>query len=381
MMACQSCQRQLSLLARQTTTNSTTSELLVAATAKVTGAKGRQLITSRRRPLSTLSSSTVSNPPNPRTIPLTTTQHQQRRTYASKDEEKEHPSYTKIYGAQLRRWIESTNKPFEVIAATKHIYKTASTQATYTMDPIAVKADTIAKTADGEHLGTPVKSEWFDVLNFPPTFSTWAQVTMLHLWTVFARARDLPREQAKNWQAQLTDHFFFDAEERMDLLHGISSRGLRQRYLKDLFQQWRGVVVAYDEGLFRRDAILASAVWRNLFKADPNVNFRDLAAVVCWIRLVMKDLDGMANQDLFNHTSPILRKSVTAQYDMVDRPVESLKQLYKSPFGPFGQLEMDQQEKERRERFEAKESEKTKEGGSGIAARRQEKSPRLVYHA
>ena len=60
----------------------------------------------------------------------------------------------------------------------------------------------------------------------------------------------------------------------MDVVHDMGSSSIRQRYLKDLFVQWRGVILAYDEGLVKGDAVLAAAVWRNLFKAREDVDVR-----------------------------------------------------------------------------------------------------------
>lgn len=122
---------------------------------------------------------------------------------------------------------------------------------------------------------------------------------MLHMYLVFARVRNLEAEAARTWQKQLVDHFFFDAEDRMELSHGLASRGLRHRYLKDIFVQWRGVIVAYDEGVIKGDAVLAAAVWRNVFKAREDADVRAVAAIVSWMRLCLKMLDQMPDEALF----------------------------------------------------------------------------------
>lgn len=70
----------------------------------------------------------------------------------------------------------------------------------------------------------------------------------------------------------------------MDTLHSITARGTRAKYLKDLFLQWRGVLVSYDEGLMKGDAVLASAVWRNVFSGKDDVDPVKLAMVVAWLR-------------------------------------------------------------------------------------------------
>jgi cytochrome b pre-mRNA-processing protein 3 len=147
---------------------------------------------------------------------------------------------------------------------------------------------------------------------------------MLHMYLVFARLRNLDRDAARSWQAQLVDHFFFDAEEQMDVSHGISSRGLRHRYLKDLFVQWRGIIAAYDEGIFKGDAVLASAVWRNVFKAREDVDVRALAAIVSWMRLSLKMLDQMPDEALFARAESALRWPAKNEFANVDRPTRQL---------------------------------------------------------
>jgi len=126
-----------------------------------------------------------------------------------------------------------------------------------------------------------------------PTFSAWAHVAMLHMYLVVARLRACEPEVYEAWQAQLVDHFFHEAEKRMGVDHEISSGMVRQRYLKDLFVQWRGLLLAYDEGVVKGDAVLASAVWRNLYKAREDVDVRLLAGVVSFMRRCMAEFDRM----------------------------------------------------------------------------------------
>ncbi|KAJ8114124.1 hypothetical protein ONZ43_g4978 [Nemania bipapillata] len=219
--------------------------------------------------------------------------------------------------------MQRSAEPYRVVAATREIYEACSKAAPYKIDPIAIQAGTIPKTPEGEDLGEG-KGMWHDDFKLPPTFSTWSQVTMLHMYLVFARLRNLDRDAARSWQAQLVDHFFFDAEERMDLGHGISSRALRGRYLKDLFVQWRGIVAAYDEGVAKGDAVLASAVWRNVFKAREDVCVRDLAAIVSWMRLCLKMLDQMPNEALLARAGTALKWPAKNEFAVVDKPMRQL---------------------------------------------------------
>lgn len=193
--------------------------------------------------------------------------------------------------------------------------------------------------------------------NLLPTFSTWAQLTMLHLYLVTARLRCLPTvEQAKSWQHQLIDHFFYAAEEVMDVRHGIRSSMLRQRYLKDLFVQWRGLTAAYDEGLVKGDAVLAAAVWRNLYRCrtdeeseeEPSrtgdgttaaagaaagglevppqkpVQVHHLAAIVAYMRATLVDLEALADDELGEYGREVFTRDIGKMPALVDRPADGM---------------------------------------------------------
>jgi len=58
--------------------------------------------------------------------------------------------------------------------------------------------------------------------------------------------------------------------------------------LKDLFLQWRGVLAAYDEGLVKGDAVLGSAIWRNLYRGQEEVDWEKVAIVVAYMRRAVK---------------------------------------------------------------------------------------------
>ena len=84
----------------------------------------------------------------------------------------------------------------------------------------------------------------------------------------------------------------------MTIQHGMHARGTRNKYLKDLFIQWRGLLAAYDEGLAKGDAVLAAALWRNVFKADEDVDVKGLALVVSYMRRTLKGLDALPDDQL-----------------------------------------------------------------------------------
>lgn len=116
------------------------------------------------------------------------------------------------------------------------------------------------------------------------------------MYLLTTRIRCFPAAHAPIWQQHMLDHFFYEAEDRMTVLHQLHARGVRNRYLKDLFVQWRGALASYDEGLMKGDAVLAAAVWRNVFKADEEVDLRGVGMVVSFMRRVLKTLDSVEDE-------------------------------------------------------------------------------------
>lgn len=143
---------------------------------------------------------------------------------------------------------------------------------------------------------------------------------MLHLYLLNARVRCFDRDEFRNWSQQLVDHFFFECEKKMHVDHHITSSALRQRYLKDIFVQWRGLLLAYDEGIVKGDAVLASAVWRNLFKGDPDVDPRALVAVVGWMRSSLATLEGTTDMAFPQAAGEILEKPVDVFWTRLEEP-------------------------------------------------------------
>ena len=82
----------------------------------------------------------------------------------------------------------------------------------------------------------------------------------------------------------------------MAMWHGMAARGTRNKYLKDLLEQWRGVLLSYDEGIIKGDAVLAGAVWRNVFKGGVGVRVEDVAVVTAYMRRELQMLDSVSDE-------------------------------------------------------------------------------------
>ncbi|ODA80065.1 hypothetical protein RJ55_03023 [Drechmeria coniospora] len=212
---------------------------------------------------------------------------------------------------------------YRVLGTSERLYKACSKSADYKISDEQRKNDEVERLEDGEELGTPVDGDnvWHNAFKLQPSFSTWSHVTMLHLYLVNARVRMLDADAYRNWQQQLIDHFFFECEKKMHLDHGITSSALRQRYLKDIFIQWRGLLLAYDEGLIKGDAILASAIWRNLFKGSPDADPRALLAIVGWMRASLAALEVTSDATFPQRVVDILARPVDVFWTRLEGPL------------------------------------------------------------
>ncbi|KAK2750677.1 Protein cbp3, mitochondrial [Myotisia sp. PD_48] len=188
------------------------------------------------------------------------------------------------------RSITRSAEPYIAYGFTKKLFDACAIQANYTIPEKLKIANQIPKTPEGEDIGEG-SGWWYEDIGLLPTFSSWSQITFLNMYLITVRLRALPTpESYRSYSRHFFDHFSHEAERRMDVLHGITSGGIRVKYLKDLFLQWRGVLAAYDEGLIKGDAELAAAVWRNLWKASEtdskgnDLDWTKVAAVVLFLR-------------------------------------------------------------------------------------------------
>ncbi|PWN88607.1 hypothetical protein FA10DRAFT_268784 [Acaromyces ingoldii] len=122
---------------------------------------------------------------------------------------------------------------------------------------------------------------WYGECGLPRTYQTWFQITNLHIHLLLVRFRMLvPAKKANSYSQELINHFFIDAESRMRLRFGVQTSRLVKGYMRDMHTQQRGAVLGLDDALARSyvaeterqgtadaDAVLATAIWRNIWGA------------------------------------------------------------------------------------------------------------------
>lgn len=106
-------------------------------------------------------------------------------------------------GGAMRR----TTQPYQIFGATESIYKACAEPAAYTISKEDRRNGTVPTLESGEEIGVG-GGIWHEDFKLLPTFSTWSQVTMLHMYLIVVRLRCLDRETYQQWQQQLVNHFF-----------------------------------------------------------------------------------------------------------------------------------------------------------------------------
>jgi len=91
-----------------------------------------------------------------------------------------------------------------------------------------------------------------------------------------------------------------DAEERAKLL-GVMSASTKKQLFKKLNLQFRGVLIAWDEGVMGDDLVLVSTVWRNLFECRVDANLEDIELMVKYVRMNMQHLENMDLNEVKEH--------------------------------------------------------------------------------
>ncbi|KAF2852635.1 hypothetical protein T440DRAFT_446385 [Plenodomus tracheiphilus IPT5] len=196
---------------------------------------------------------------------------------------------------KLREKAPLMTETYVAYGATRDLIKECTKPGDYKIPQALVKDGEIPVDENGTHIGE-AEGWWYDTLGLKPTFSNWSQITFLHMYMLQVRFRMFPKTHAPVWIQHLTNQAFYAAEDRLVIWHKFNANSLRQKQLKDMFSQWRAVLLSYDEGLIKGDAMLAAAVWRNLFSAREDIDFEKLAQIVGYLRRELKRLD-MATDD------------------------------------------------------------------------------------
>ncbi|KAF1833519.1 ubiquinol cytochrome-c reductase assembly protein Cbp3 [Decorospora gaudefroyi] len=200
-------------------------------------------------------------------------------------------------GDKVREKAPLTTDTYTAYGATLNLINECARPGGYTIPQALEKKGEIPVDENGVHVGVG-EGWWYEALGLTPTFFNWSQITFLHMYMLQVRFRMLPQTHAPIWIQHLTNNAFWAAEDRLVVWHKFNTESMRQKKLKELFAQWRAVLLSYDEGLVKGDAMMAAAIWRNVLGAKDDVDFEKLAQIVGYMRRELKRLENATDEEV-----------------------------------------------------------------------------------
>lgn len=131
--------------------------------------------------------------------------------------------------------------------------------------------------------------DFYEACHMPDTFQSWFLVNQLHVWMCLVRLK-VEGKDGRFVYRKLVEIMWQDVEERMKVM-GVDDSSVRRESLRELVENFYGLIFAYDEGLLSHDRVLAAALWRNMFHDKQNTDAIKLAEMVDYVRRQVRHLD------------------------------------------------------------------------------------------
>lgn len=141
-----------------------------------------------------------------------------------------------------------------------------------------------------------VYEELYKAAGMPDTFHSWFLVNQLHVWMCLVRLKPEGKD-GRYMYRMVVQIFWEDVEERMKVM-GVIDGSVRKNSLKELTQEFYGLILAYDEGLLSHDRVLAASLWRNMFHDKKNTDASNLASFVDYVRRQIFYLESIDSEKL-----------------------------------------------------------------------------------
>lgn len=140
------------------------------------------------------------------------------------------------------------------------------------------------------------RTEWNE-LGLPPTFASWFNVSIIHVWLLLVRTRSIEDDALRKAITQrIIDNFFLDIERGVIVTANVTNPIIVGKTNKMLLKTYYGSMAALDEAFLKGDAQLADALYRNLYAFDTeNCSAQKLEQVVVYMRRQLYKLDNFDN--------------------------------------------------------------------------------------
>ncbi|KAJ1549047.1 hypothetical protein HK096_000662 [Nowakowskiella sp. JEL0078] len=150
---------------------------------------------------------------------------------------------------------------------------------------------------------------WFiDECKLPKNFHSWFASAVLHIWIYSTRLK-LEGDEGKAMSQEIFNHLWVDVELE---LHKAGAQRILN-IVKDLLSGYYGHTLAYNEGLFKGDPVLASALWKNVY-GGKEINATQLAVLLRYVREQLKRIHDAPKDEILSGKFKFERMTEKIQY-------------------------------------------------------------------
>ncbi|KAK5672529.1 Serine carboxypeptidase 3 [Batrachochytrium dendrobatidis] len=137
--------------------------------------------------------------------------------------------------------------------------------------------------------------EFVKSLGLDESFQGWFSMTILHVWILNARLRG-EGANGKDMKQEVFNHIWLDVEIK---LHQAGVKTRISQITSGLLDSYYGQTLAYDEGIYYGDSILAAALWRNFF-GGKDVNAVQLLKLIEYTRRQLVHVEQTSLDDILS---------------------------------------------------------------------------------
>lgn len=130
-------------------------------------------------------------------------------------------------------------------------------------------------------------------LDMPENFNSWFLFNVLHLWMYNCRMR-AEGVEGKEIMQNVFEHLWLDVELKLAEAGAKRVNGIVQKMVASYY----GQLLAYDEGIFKGDAVLAAALWRNFLDSDQDITPQKLEQVVIYVRRQLNRVENESTENI-----------------------------------------------------------------------------------
>jgi len=123
-----------------------------------------------------------------------------------------------------------------------------------------------------------------------PEYIVWMRIMVLHIWILNVRLRIEDQKFSDSYEQKIIDYYWKDIEDGLMNEAKVQHPVIALKYSKEHALNYKGYMAAFDIGLYDGDAMLAEAIWRNMYEMKEDVPIEEIGEIVRYIRREIHNL-------------------------------------------------------------------------------------------